>query len=60
MEDEGDDSLCRDTKGLVQGLGNKMTDGDHPNYSLVEIGTNIMKSLGNLRIAAVTQTPGEN
>ena len=46
------------TKGLVQDrrLGNKRTNGDHPNYSIVEIGQNTEKSPGNSRRLAVTQT----
>ena len=28
----------------IGGLGNKMTSGDHPNYSIVEIGQNTEKS----------------
>ena len=39
------------------GLGNKRTSGDHPNYSIVEIGQNTEKSPGDLRILDVTQTP---
>ena len=49
------------TKGLVQGpkdLG--MTSGDSPNYSIVEIGQNTVKSPGDLMRLAVTQTPVEN
>ena len=41
------------------GLGNK-TSGDHPNYSIVEIGQNTKKSPADLRRLAVTQTPVEN
>ena len=41
------------------GFGNKRMSGDHPNYSIVEIGQNT-KSLGNLRRLAVTQTQVEN
>ena len=43
----------------TRGLGYK-TSGDHPNYSLVEIGQNTEKSPGDLRRIAVTQTPVEN
>ena len=35
------------------------TSGDYPNYSIVKIGWN-SKSSGDLRILAVTQSPGEN
>ena len=41
-------------------LGDKKTRGDHPNYSIVEIGQNTKKSPGDLRKHAVTQTPVEN
>ena len=41
-------------------LRNKRTSGDHPNYSIVEIGQNTKKSPGDLRRLAVTQTPVEN
>ena len=34
-----------------------MTSGEHPNYSIVEIGQNTEKSPGDLRKLAVTQTP---
>ena len=36
------------------GLGNKKTNGDHPNYSIIEIGQNTEKSPGDLRRVAVT------
>ena len=42
------------------GLGNERTSGDHPNYSLTEIGQNIKKGPGDLRTLAVTQTLVEN
>ena len=38
------------------GLGNKRTSGDHPNYSIVEIGQNTKKSPGDLRRLTVAQT----
>ena len=38
-------------------LGNNGTDGDCPNYGMVEIGQNTEKSPGDLRRLAVTQTP---
>ena len=44
----------------IGGFGDKMTNGDHPNYSIVEIGQNTKKSPGDLRRLAVTQTPEEN
>ena len=44
----------------IGGLGNNRTSGDHINYSIVEIGRNTKKSLGDLRRLAVTQTPVEN
>ena len=34
--------------------------GDHPNYSIVEIGQNTRKSPGDLRRLAVTQTSARN
>ena len=42
------------------GLGNRRTRGDHPNYSIVEIGQNTKKSPGDLRRLTVTQTPMSN
>ena len=47
--------FCKRTRGL----GNKRTNGDNPNYSIVEIGQNTEKSPGDLRLV-VTQTPGKN
>ena len=44
----------------TQGLGNKRTIGDNPNYSIIEIGQNTEKSPGDLRTLAVTQTPVKN
>ena len=35
-------------------MGNRRTNRDHPNYSIVEIGQNIEKSLGDLKRLAVT------
>ena len=43
----------------IRGLGDKRS-GDHPNYSIIEIGQNTKKSPGDLRRLAVTQTPVEN
>ena len=47
------------TQGLVKrigGLRNKRTSGEHPNYSIVQIGQNTEKCSGDLRRLAVTQT----
>ena len=47
------------TKGLLKGLedyGSWRTNGDHPNYSIVENNLNTEKSLGHLRRLVVTQT----
>ena len=44
----------------TRGLGNKSTSGDHPNYSIIEIGQNIEKNPEDLRRLAVTQTPVED
>ena len=44
----------------TEGLGDKRTIGDHPNYRFGEISQNTEKSPGNLRRFAVTQTPVEN
>ena len=38
------------------GLGNKRTRGDHPNYSIIEIGQNTEESPGDLSNFDVTQT----
>ena len=38
-------ALEKVTKGLVQGIGNKRTSGDHPNYNTIEIVQNTMNSL---------------
>ena len=38
------------------GIRNNRTSGDHPNYSIVEIGQNTKKSPGDLRRLVVTQT----
>ena len=45
------------TKGLLKGLGSLRTNGDHPNYSIAEIGQNTKKTPGDLRRLADTQTP---
>ena len=42
------------------GLGNKRTSGDHPNYSIVEIGQDTEKGHGDLGRLAVTQIPVKN
>ena len=41
----------------TEGLGNKRTSGDHPNYSITEIGQDTEKSPGDLRKLTVTHTP---
>ena len=41
----------------TEGLENKGTSGDHPNYSIVEIKQYTEKNHGNLRRLAITQTP---
>ena len=41
----------------IGGLGNKMTNEDHPNYCIIEIGKNTEKSPGDMRRLGVTQTP---
>ena len=33
----------------TEGLGNKSTIGDHPKYSILKIGQNFKKNLGDLR-----------
>ena len=69
MEHEGDDYLncnwcTRYSHQMIStgagGLENKGTNGDQPNYSIVEIGQNTENSLGDLRRLTVTQTPVEN
>ena len=42
------------------GIGKKRTNGDHPDYSIIKIGQNAVKSPGELRRLAVTQTPVKN
>ena len=37
-----------------------MTNGDDPNYSIIEIGHNTKKSPGDLRRLAITQTQMED
>ena len=39
------------------GLGKKRTSGDHPNYSIVEIGQNTEEGPEDLRRLAVAQNP---
>ena len=41
-------------------LGNKRTNGDHPNYSIIEIGPNTEKSPGDLRKFFDIQTSVKN
>ena len=38
----------------TQGLANKRTSGDHPNYCIIEIGQNTEKSTGDLKSLIVT------
>ena len=69
MEDAGDNytncnwcvwnSNLRITKG-TGGLGSWWMSGDHPNYYIIENGQNTVKSPGDLRRLAVTQTPVKN
>ena len=47
-------------KGLLKGLGNRMTSGYYPNYSIVEVGQNTGKSPGDLGKFAATQVPVKN
>ena len=44
----------------TEGLGNKRTSIEHPNYSIVEVSPNVAKSPGDLGRLAITQTPGRN
>ena len=53
------DALDTVTKGLVQGVEGLEISGDHPNYSIVEIGQNTEKSPGDLRRFAVTHSSGK-
>ena len=41
----------------TEGLRNKRTSGNHPNYSIIKIGQNTEKSPVDLRRLVVTQTP---
>ena len=41
-------------------LGDKRTNGGHPNYCIIKIGQITEKSCGNLKRPAVTQTPVGN
>ena len=45
---------------VTGGLGNKRTNKDHVNYSIVEIGENTEKSPGDFKRFAVTLTPVKN
>ena len=65
MEHDGDNYTNRDwgfwyshQRNIERsgGLGNKRTNGDHPNYYIIEKGQNTEKSPGGLRRLAVTQT----
>ena len=44
------------TKGLLKGLV-ELEGGDHPNNSIIENDQNTLKSPGDLRRLAVTQSP---
>ena len=50
-------AFCTFTKGLLNGLGNRRTSGDHPNYYIIENGKNTERIPGDLRKLAVTHTP---
>ena len=67
MEHEGDNYTNRDWcfwysyQRIIKGtgvLGGWMTSGDHPDYSIINIGQNTEKSPGDLRLA-VTETPAK-
>ena len=67
MEHKGDGgtncslTCCHEIFGTgTEGLGNKRTSVDHPNYSMVEIGQNTKKSPRELRRLAVTESLVEN
>ena len=45
------------TKGLLKGLEDMETRGDHPNYNINKNNQNTEKNGGNLRRFAVIQTP---
>ena len=45
---------------VTRELGNKRTSGDHPNYSIVEIGQNTKRIPADLRRLANTQIPVKN
>ena len=42
------------------GIGNNRTSGDYPNYFIIDIGQNTVKSSGDLGRVIVTQTPVKN
>ena len=55
--------LCAVTKTFgtgTWGVGNKRTNGDHPNYSIVEMSRNTEKSPGNSWRLVFIQTPVKN
>ena len=61
MEHESDvDTVLEGEVKVPEELVNWWTCQDHSNYSIVDIGKNIEKSLEDLRRLAVTQTPVEN
>ena len=47
-------------KGLVKWLEVMETNGDHPDYNIIDISQNTKESPGDLRWLAVTQTPAIN
>ena len=66
-ERDGDTNCNRCTRYSHQrfgkgtgGLGNKRTNGDHPNYNFIKIGQNTEKSALDVRRLAVTQTKNSN
>ena len=46
-----------ESKGLLNGFKSWRTCGDHPNYIIIDNGQNTVKSPGDLRRLAITQTP---
>ena len=58
MEHDSDDNTnCNWINNGTGELGNKRTNGDHPNYCIIEIGQNTGNSPGDLRRHLVVQTP---
>ena len=56
VEHESDDYI---NHNWCYWYSNQRMGGDHPNYSIVKIGQNTEKNLGDLGSLAVTQTPVE-